>query len=380
MPKITLDEFCSHWVSRTSTRVMASRLEFNVFDFATAAGDYTRQQFLSSFASGGFNGSKWAPRTSKWGKRFTHPLMNDTGTLARSIQSEAGRTDIVGRRSDRTRIFRKGARYCMWTTEKSFPVKGKRGRSKERYGHYAAIHNTDPKFGLYTVNQYSTRRPVHRQFIGFSPKTDDYIAGEIYRAVKRAVLTLRENPDDPLSPPLFKTVAIDNGQFARIVRDDNTEYETVFPAVFIHFINVRYLVQQQRIGEGRATMRVRFILNTLNNADEDKECEAFLVFQRLNVAIQDAKNHEPALSERCNLTYFDMPLSTNMLQAYWIDYEVWFRESSAWKYRDWVKRYVVMPPFTQHSDAPQHDSGGHGFHPRPEHDEVSGFSDTGSKN
>ena len=24
--------------------------------------------------------------------------------------------------------------------------------------------------------QYSTRRPVHRQFIGFSPKTDDYIA------------------------------------------------------------------------------------------------------------------------------------------------------------------------------------------------------------
>ncbi len=105
MPKITLDEFCSHWVSRTSTRVMASRLEFNVFDFATAAGDYTRQQFLSSFASGGFNGSKWAPRTSKWGKRFTHPLMNDTGTLARSIQSEAGRTDIVGRRSDRTRIL-----------------------------------------------------------------------------------------------------------------------------------------------------------------------------------------------------------------------------------------------------------------------------------
>ena len=110
MPKITLDEFCSHWVSRTSTRVMASRQEFNVFDFATAAGDYTRQQFVSSFASGGFNGSKWAPRTSKWGKRFTHPLMNDTGTLARSIQSEAGRTDIVGRRSDRTRIFRIGAR------------------------------------------------------------------------------------------------------------------------------------------------------------------------------------------------------------------------------------------------------------------------------
>ena len=57
-----------------------------------------------------------------------------------------------------------------------FPVRGKRGRSRERYGHYAAIHNTDPKFGLYTVNQYSSRRPVHRQFIGFSPKIDAHIA------------------------------------------------------------------------------------------------------------------------------------------------------------------------------------------------------------
>ena len=196
----------------------------------------------------------------------------------------------------------------------------------------------------------------------------------MYQAVKRAIQTIREDPDDPLSPPFFKTIAIDNGQFARIVRGENTEYETVFPAVFIHFVNVRYLVQQQRIGEGRATMRVRFILNTLNNGDEDRECESFIVFQRLNVAIQDAKNREPALNERCNLTYFDMPTTTNMLQAYWVDYEVWFRESSAWKYRDWIKRYLVMPPFTQHGDAPQHDSGGHGYHPEPGYDKVTGFS------
>ena len=72
----------------------------------------------------------------------------------------------------------------------------------------------------------------------------------MYQAVKRAIQTIKEDPDDPLSPPFFKTIAIDNGQFARIVRGENTEYETVFPAVFIHFVNVRYLVQQQRIGEG----------------------------------------------------------------------------------------------------------------------------------
>lgn len=195
----------------------------------------------------------------------------------------------------------------------------------------------------------------------------------MYEAVRRAILTLREDPDNPLSPPFFKTVAIDNGQFSRIIRERNTEFDTAFPAVFIHFINVRYLVQQQRIGEGRATMRVRFILNTLNNGDPDRECDPFIVFQRLNLSIQDAKNHEPALNERCNLMYFDMPLTVNMLQAYWIDYEVWFRESSAWKYRDWVERYLVIPPFTNHSDAPEHDTDKHGDHPEPTYQQATGF-------
>ncbi len=196
---------------------------------------------------------------------------------------------------------------------------------------------------------------------------------EMYNAVKRAILTIREDSENPLSPPFFKTVAIDNGQFLRIIRDDNMETEVAFPAIFVHFVNVRYLVQQQRIGEGRATMRVRFILNNLNNSDPDQECTPFEVFQRINVAIQDAKNHEPSLNERCNLTYFDMPQTTNMLQAYWVDYEVWFRESSAWKYRDWIERYVVMPPFTNHSDAPDHDTEHHGNHLKPTYKESTGF-------
>lgn len=195
----------------------------------------------------------------------------------------------------------------------------------------------------------------------------------MFEAVKRAILTLREDEKDPSSAPFFKTIRIDNGQFSRIIRDENLEYEVAFPAIFVHFVNVRYLVQQQRIGEGRATMRVRFILNTLNNSDPERECDPFMVFQRLNIAIQDAKNHEPALNERCNLTYFDMPLTVNMLQAYWIDYEIWFREASAWKYRDWVERYLVAPPFTQHSDAPEHDTQEHGFHAQPPYREATGF-------
>ena len=195
----------------------------------------------------------------------------------------------------------------------------------------------------------------------------------MYEAVRRAILTVREDPDNPLSPPFFRTIAIDNGQFTRLVRERNTEFDTAFPAVFIHFINVRYLVQQQRLGEGRATMRVRFILNTLNNGDRERECDPFIVFQRLNMAIQDAKNREVALNERCNLTYFDMPETVNMLQAYWVDYEVWFRESSAWKYRDWGERYLVVPPFTNHSDAPNHDEQHHGDHKQPTYRETTGF-------
>lgn len=195
----------------------------------------------------------------------------------------------------------------------------------------------------------------------------------MYEAVKRAILTIREDPNNPLSLPFFQTIAIDNGQFSRLIRERNTEFDTAFPAVFVHFINVRYLVQQQRLGEGRATMRIRFILNTLNNGDRERECDPFIVFQRLNTAIQDAKNHEVALNERCNLTYFDMPQTANMLQAYWIDYEVWFRESSAWKYRDWIERYLVVPPFTNHSDAPDHDEQHHGDHKRPTYRETTGF-------
>lgn len=103
------------------------------------------------------------------------------------------------------------------------------------------------------------------------------------------------------------------------------------------------------------------------------ECELFEVFQRINVAIQNVKSKAPALNERCNLTYSDMPQTTNMLQAYWIDYEVWFREISACKYKDWIERYLVMPPFTNHSDVPQHDTENHGSHPKPNYKESTSY-------
>lgn len=198
---------------------------------------------------------------------------------------------------------------------------------------------------------------------------------EVYKATRRVLESLHIIPDDVNSPKLFQTVKIDNGQFERIVRSKgNTEYAIGFPAAFVRFTNVRYLVAQQRIGEGRATMRIRFILNNLNTSDDDIETEGFRIFQQINDAIQDAKDKEPALNERCNLTYFDMPESLdNGLQPYWIDYEIWFRTSSSFQYRNWVDRYLVIPPFTNHNDAPQHDSENHGNHLLPPIEEVAKF-------
>ena len=123
-------------------------------------------------------------------------------------------------------------------------------------------------------------------------------------------------------------------------------------------------------------MRIRFVLNDLNNSDDEVETHGFRIFNQINVAIQDAKSVEPALNERCNLTYFDMPESLdNGLQPYWIDYEVWFRTSSANMYRNWVDRYIVVPPFTNHSDQlPSSNTDKHDNHPDPTYDEATGIS------
>lgn len=196
-------------------------------------------------------------------------------------------------------------------------------------------------------------------------------------AVKDVLSKLREDENDPDSPQLFRTIAIDNGQLSRIKNNkSNEEYGIVFPAIFMHFINVRYLVQQSRIGEGRATLRIRYVLNRLNNSDPEHELEGFRMFQRINVALQDAKNTYAALNERFQLEYFDQPESfDDGLQQYWIDYEVWFRETSAYKFRNYVDRYLVVPPFTNHSDQnPESNINEHEDHDTPKYEDVSEIS------
>lgn len=201
---------------------------------------------------------------------------------------------------------------------------------------------------------------------------------EVFKAIKTILGELRVNENDPSSQPLFRTIKVNNGQVNRLKNNKwNKEYAIAFPAVFIHYIDVRYLVQQSRIGEGRATVRIQYVLNTLNNSDSEVELEGYKMFQRINVAIQERKNEFPALQQRFQLQYFDQPESfDDGLQPFWIDYEVWFTDYSTYKYKNHVERYIVVPPFTNHSDQnPECNKDGHDNHDNPKFEDVAGFSE-----
>ncbi len=196
-----------------------------------------------------------------------------------------------------------------------------------------------------------------------------------YNAVREILLTIREDENDPDSPPYFKTIKFDNGQLARVKGSKrNLEYPIVFPAVFIHFIDVNYNVGQSNIAEGKGSMRIHYVLNRLNNSDDVVETEVLEVFSRINTAIQDQKAKYPALSKRFQLAYWDQPLSfDDGLQPCWIEYDIHFNDYSAYTQRNYVERYVVIPPFTDHSDQLEEHRNGHEDHNEPLYEDLPGF-------
>ncbi len=174
MSKITLATFCNQWVEEKGRRPMVNRFEKNVFDFTTVVGHRSKMFFQASFGYGGFygTGNKWLPRQSSWGKKMGHPVLRDTLTLAKSIKGEQERydkTNYQSRRGKNASIFKRGSKYYIYTTALSTPKKNKRGGGTRSY---AAIHNSDPSKTDYTVNQYSTKKPVQRQFIGFNRRLE----------------------------------------------------------------------------------------------------------------------------------------------------------------------------------------------------------------
>ena len=163
------------------------------------------------------------------------------------------------------------------------------------------------------------------------------------------------------SPKIFRTVKVDDGQYERIVRKaGNTEYEVAFPAAFVHFVDTQYLVSQQRIGEGRAKLRIHFILNRLNVHDDEVEFDPYYVMERIDQEIVEHKNEYDCLAERCQLVYWDFPLSFDYgLQPGWLTYEIWFRETNIWINRKKVYKHMVLTPFTNHSDQTEEANENH---------------------
>lgn len=201
---------------------------------------------------------------------------------------------------------------------------------------------------------------------------------EILTAIKEILREVTWKYGVADSPKIFNTVQLDDGQYERIIHPEyNLEDGISFPAAFIHFINWRYLTQQSRFNEGRATLRIRFILNDLNPHEEDFEMRVLLVAERINQAIQENKSKYSCLQERCNLQYIDpMESFDRSLQPCWMTFDVWFKQENVWVKRNKIYKKLVFPPFTNHSDQTaetQAECDHSNIHHNASYDEVSGY-------
>ena len=200
---------------------------------------------------------------------------------------------------------------------------------------------------------------------------------EVYLAVRKILEGIHVDPDNLDSPRLFRTIKVDNGQLSRIKYNEyNKEYAIAFPACFLHFVDMYWNVGQYRINEGKGSLRLHYVLNRLNNGDDDVEMDGFRAFSAINNAINEHKEDFPALVNRFQLQYWDQPLTfDDGLQPYWIDYQIWFSDYSSYAYKDYVERFVVVPPFTNHSDQnSESNQDNHENHKEPTIEEAAQFT------
>ncbi len=151
---------------------------------------------------------------------------------------------------------------------------------------------------------------------------------DVLKAMKEILRSVTWEYGIKNSPKIFKTVQIDDGQYERIISPNGNKEETLgFPAAFVHFINWRYLVQQSRINEGRAELRIRFILNSLNVHEDGHDMDVYYVAERIHQTIQESISKYECLQERCQLEYVDpMESFDHGLQPCWMIYEIWFKQ------------------------------------------------------
>lgn len=157
----------------------------------------------------------------------------------------------------------------------------------------------------------------------------------------------------PNSPKIFKTVQYDDGQYERLSKrsSSNLEEGIALPAAFVHFIDVNWLTSAQRFRDGRATLRIRFLLNRLDTHNADHDTDVYYVAERIHQTVLELKGNYDCLTKRCNLTYVDpMESFDNGIQPCWVTYSIWFTTVNIWITRRRVLRKIVCPPFTNHAD------------------------------
>lgn len=200
---------------------------------------------------------------------------------------------------------------------------------------------------------------------------------ETYRAIRKILEGIHVDPEDDSSPLLFHTIKLETGQLTRLKMDTyNRESAFGLPACIIHYINMNWLVGQSNINAGRCTVRLHYILNNLNNGDDEVELSGFRVFEQINSAINAHKDEFPALVSKFQLAYWDQPETfDDGVQPYWIDYNVEFSDYSTYRYKDYVERYIVIPPFTNHSDQlPENNQDNHENHTEPTIEDTAQFT------
>lgn len=176
---------------------------------------------------------------------------------------------------------------------------------------------------------------------------------DLFWAVANIIKAIPQNPDDPNSPPLFKTVKWNTGQLNRVRNSKhNEEYAMAFPACLIHYINVYWNLGFNKIGQAYAQMRICYVLNRLNNTDDEFQTEGVRVFKRIIEAINDNLDTKISpLTTRFQLSYWDQVESFEKgVQQYWITYEVRCNDYTTYRYKNYRPAYLVAPPFTNFGD------------------------------
>jgi hypothetical protein len=171
---ITPEQFFRQWIKFGTAQATVSYFERQIHEFTVMVGAHTKDRFEQSFGQGGFYGSgaRWPERTSRWGRRFSHPVLNHTGLLHSSIDGQKYSENVTHKPAPgRKAAYKRFMTYAIVAAPESVAIEGVRGVSRNGRGTYAAVHNAPPSLGHWT-NQYKKSRPVQRQFMGTNKKID----------------------------------------------------------------------------------------------------------------------------------------------------------------------------------------------------------------